>query len=131
VAEPPERPNLEPADNGEPAPGRKADNWLVQGSPSLDLSAKPASGGDPGPGPRANDWRPGRLPPPHEHIKVVAKLLLSTFLVSLGLMIVLAFLIAWKQNAALKDLLPFFSAVVATFGTLLGAVTGFYFTQRQ
>lgn len=69
-------------------------------------------------------------PPPADHVKRIAAILLLIFGVSLVLILVLTTVTAWWKPDALKDLIGFYSTVVATLGTLLGGVVAFYFARR-
>jgi hypothetical protein len=79
---------------------------------------------------RSGVQRPEERPPPPDHIRRVANQLLLIFGVSIILILLLTTAIAWGRTGALKDVIGFFSTVVATLGTLLGGVVAFYFARR-
>ena len=74
--------------------------------------------------------KPEELTPPVDHIRSVASYLLVIFGITIVLILLLTTAIACWRESALKDLIGFFSTVVAMLGTLLGGVVAFYFTRR-
>jgi hypothetical protein len=74
--------------------------------------------------------RPEELTPPVDHIRSVATYLLVIFGLTIVLILVLTTAVACWRQSALKDLIGFFSTVVAMLGTLLGGVVAFYFARR-
>jgi hypothetical protein len=57
--------------------------------------------------------------------------LLVIFGITIVLILLLTTAIACWRESALKDLIGFFSTVVAMLGTLLGGVVAFYFARRR
>ncbi|MDI6103765.1 hypothetical protein QLQ12_34640 [Actinoplanes sp. NEAU-A12] len=95
------------------------------GSTELNLS-------DDHPDPRASRRgldEPSEGPPP-DHVRAVAFLLLWIFGLCLGGVVILATVIAMNKPDVLKDMVAFFSTIVATLGTLIGGVVAFYFARR-
>lgn len=74
--------------------------------------------------------KPEELAPPVDHIRSVATYLLVTFGITIVLILILTTAVACWRESALKDLIGFFSTVVAMLGTLLGGVVAFYFARR-
>ncbi len=72
----------------------------------------------------------GPASPSPDHVRTVALSLLLIFGVCLVSILILVSLIGWFRTPALKDMIGFFSTVVATLGTLIGGVVAFYFARR-
>lgn len=79
---------------------------------------------------RGGVQRPDERPPPADHVRWVANKILWIFGVCIVLILLLTTATAWWKTAALKDVIGFFSTVIATFGTLIGGVVAFYFARR-
>lgn len=79
---------------------------------------------------RSGVSEPEELTPPIDHIRSVASYLLVIFGITIVLILLLTTVIACWRESALKDMIGFFSTVVAMLGTLLGGVVAFYFARR-
>ncbi len=72
---------------------------------------------------------PSTLPPP-EDTRAVALSLLRFAGLCTALIVVLATVTAFVGSNNLKEMIAFYTTIIATLGTLLGGVVAFYFARR-